>query len=361
MAQGTFCAKVSEVAAWVEGRVIGDSDRTVRGVASLKSAGPEQIGFVRDDVTAREAVGSKAGALIVHRPLEGIAAAQIVVKDPSRAFVTVLERYQAARRAPPSGVSPRAEVAADATLGKDVSVGAFSVIEAGSVIGDGAVIYPRVYIGPDVRIGAGTVIYPQVVVREETEIGARCIIHAGTVIGGDGFGYIQRGGRHVKIPQVGRVVIGDDVEIGCLVTVDRAALDETRIGNGVKVDNHSHIAHNVEIGDNTMLVAYAKLAGSVRVGRNVLLAEDVGVSDHVQIGDGAVVGGGSKVYKDLGSREIVWGSPARPINLEKRIQGLLGRLPELRERVRSLEKRVEILGSMTGPSGPPGQPPTTEL
>jgi UDP-3-O-[3-hydroxymyristoyl] glucosamine N-acyltransferase len=352
MKTAAFRVSVREIASWVDGRVVGDGERVVTGLGSLREAGPDQLSYVRDDVAARDAAASRAGALIAHRELEDVGAAQIVCADPSLAFVRALERFEAATVRRPEGVSDRASVAADAEIGEGASVGAFSVVEEGCVVGAGARIYPRVYLGRGVRVGAGSVIYPQVVIREGTEIGERCIIHSGAVIGDDGFGYIQREGGHVKVPQVGRVVLEDEVEVGSLVTIDRAALEETRIGSGVKIDNHSHIAHNVRIGENAMLVAYAKLAGSVRIGRNVLLAEDVGVSDHVSVGEGSVVGGGSKVYKDVPAGAVVWGSPARPIDREKRVQALLSRLPEIRDRIRALELRIAALESAGGTGGP---------
>ncbi|MCP5004575.1 MAG: hypothetical protein GY941_11660 [Planctomycetes bacterium] len=153
-------------------------------------------------------------------------------------------------------------------------------------------------------------------------------------MGGDGFGYLQVKGKHIKIPQVGSVEIGDDVEIGSNVTIDRAALDKTIIGSGVKIDNHSHIAHNVVIGENSMLIAYAKIAGGARIGKNVLIAEDVGITDHAVIGDNCIIGGGSNVYKNLKPGSVVWGSPAKPIDQEKRIQVIIKKLPEIYKKIK---------------------------
>jgi UDP-3-O-[3-hydroxymyristoyl] glucosamine N-acyltransferase len=229
----------------------------------------------------------------------------------------------------PSGIHPTSIVSRDAIIGKGVSFGAHVVIDDCVRIGNNVTIYPNTFIGKGSSIGDDSLIYANVTIREDVTIGKRVIVHSSSVIGDDGFGYLQTHGKHMKIPQIGTVEIGDDVEIGAMVTICRAALDKTVIGNGVKIDNHSHIAHNVTVGDNSMLVAYAKIAGSVRIGKNVLIAEDVGVTDHVTIGDSCIIGGGSNVYKSLDDRSVVWGSPAKPINEEKRTQVLIRKLPEI--------------------------------
>ena len=339
-----FRKTVAEIAEWIGGEVAGDSDRWITGIRSLGEAGEEDLSFMRDEKHLKDAEGSSAGALILPQPIEGHSAAQIIVKDPFAAMAILLTRYEELATPRPVGVSARAEVAESVVIGEGAAVGAFTVIEDGAKIGDGAVIYPRVYIGYDVEIGPGTIVYPQVMIRERVRIGARSIIHSGTIIGDDGFGFIQRDGQHLKIPQIGAVVIGDEVEVGSICTIDRAALDETRIGNGVKIDNHSHIAHNVQIGENSLLVAYAKIAGSAKIGKNVMIAEDCGINDHAEIGDGAIIGGGSNVYqKKVEPGEVLWGSPAKPIQMEKKLQALLKRLPDLRNQVRDLERRVKEL------------------
>lgn len=339
-----FDYSVAEIAGWLGGKVEGDGEKRILGIRSLVQAGPEEISFVRDPKYLKEAAQSQAGALIVPEAQPDISAVQIVVTDAFAAMAVLLTKYEELGTPRPKGVSSRAEIAEGVELGEGVAVGAFTVIEEGAKIGVAAIIYGRVYIGHDTEIGAGTIVYPQVSIRERVTIGERCVIHSGTVIGDDGFGYLQRDGRHLKIPQIGTVVLGNDVEVGSICTIDRAALDETRIGDGVKIDNHSHIAHNVDIGEHSLLVAYAKIAGSVKIGKGVTVAEDCGINDHAVIGDGAIIGGGSNVYqKKVGPGEVLWGSPAKPIQLEKKIQALIKRLPEYREKIRDLEKRVKEL------------------
>ncbi|MDI6760481.1 MAG: UDP-3-O-(3-hydroxymyristoyl)glucosamine N-acyltransferase [Candidatus Brocadiaceae bacterium] len=313
-----------EICTITGGTLVGDGNTRITGVASLEGARPGDITFVKGEEFVEKALKTRASALVVHREIKEFKSApslrsraglggQIVVKNPFLAFVKILEVFSQERGRRPRGIHPTALVAKTATIGREVSIGAYSVIEEGAVIGDRATLYPMVYIGHNTKIGEDTLIYPRVSIREEVSIGKRVIIHSGTTIGGDGFGYLQVEGRHVKIPQVGTIEIGDDVEIGCNVTIARATLDKTVIARGVKIDNHSHVAHNVMIGEDTMLIAYAKIAGGAVIGKNVMIAEDVGITDHATIGDGCVIGGGSNVYKSLPPGSVVWGSPAKPI------------------------------------------------
>ncbi|OHB90564.1 MAG: UDP-3-O-(3-hydroxymyristoyl)glucosamine N-acyltransferase [Planctomycetes bacterium RIFCSPHIGHO2_12_FULL_52_36] len=331
-----------EICTITGGTLVGDGNTRITGVASLEGAGPGDITFVKGEEFVEKALKTRASAMVVHREIKEFKSApslrsraglggQIVVKDPFLAFVKILEVFSQERGKRHRGIHPPTLVAKTATIGREVSIGAYSVIEEGAVIGDRATIYPMVYIGHNTKIGEDTLIYPMVSIREEVSIGKRVIIHSGTAIGGDGFGYLQVEGRHVKIPQVGTIEIGDDVEIGCNVTIARATLDKTVIARGVKIDNHSHIAHNVVIGEDTMLIAYAKIAGGAVIGKNVMIAEDVGITDHATIGDGCVIGGGSNVYKSLPPGSVVWGSPAKPIMEEKRLQVLFRKLPNMWE------------------------------
>jgi UDP-3-O-[3-hydroxymyristoyl] glucosamine N-acyltransferase len=332
-----------EICTITGGTLVGDGNTRITGVASLEGARPGDITFVKGEEFVEKALKTRASALVVHREIKEFKSAlggQIVVKDPFLAFVKILEVFSQERGKRHRGIHPPTLVAKTATIGREVSIGAYSVIEEGAVIGDRVTIYPMVYIGHNTKIGEDTLIYPMVSIREEVSIGKRVIIHSGTTIGGDGFGYLQVEGRHVKIPQVGTIEIGDDVEIGCNVTIARATLDKTVIARGVKIDNHSHVAHNVMIGEDTMLIAYAKIAGGAVIGKNVMIAEDVGITDHATIGDGCVIGGGSNVYKSLPPGSVVWGSPAKPIMEEKRLQALLKKLPEMRE---TLKEMVRIL------------------
>lgn len=320
---------IKQIQSIIGGKITGDPNTLITGIASIDTAKEGDITFIKDDTLIPNAIASKASAVVVHRDIGTLKKPQIIREDPFLAFTKFMEVVGRERYMRPSGIHPTAVVSKDAVVGEGASFGAYVVIDDYVKIGNNVTIYPNTFIGKGSSVGDNSVIYANVVIREDVTIGKRVIVHSSSVIGDDGFGYLQTQGKHMKIPQIGTVEIGDDVEIGAMVTICRAALDKTVIGNGVKIDNHSHIAHNVMVGDNSMLVAYAKIAGSTRIGKNVLIAEDVGITDHVTIGDNCIIGGGSNVYKSLDDRSIVWGSPAKPINEEKRIQVLIRRLPEM--------------------------------
>ncbi len=329
---------LNEIRSIVGGRIIGNGDTCITDIASVEVARDGDITFIRNDALVPLALTSHASAIITHREIQQLKKPHIIVEHPYLAFTRLMEVVAKERYKRPTGIHPTAIISKEAVIGRDVSIGPHVVIEDEVRIGDRVTIYPNTFIGRESRIGDDTVIYANVSVRESVVIGKRANIHCNSVIGDDGFGYLQREKRHIKIPQIGIVEIGDDVEIGSMVTICRAALDKTIIGNGVKIDNHSHIAHNVAIGDNTMLIAYAKIAGSAKIGKNVLIAEDVGITDHIAIGDNCIIGGGSNVYKSLEAGSMVWGSPAKPITEEKRIQVLIKKLPEIYKIIKQLVK-----------------------
>lgn len=331
---------LSQIQSIIGGKLIGDGNLRITGAGSIDNAAPGDITFVKDEAFAYKIHKTGASAVVVHRVVDGVKKPLIVVDNPFLAFTKFLTVISREKQKRPAGVHPTASISRNALIGKDISIGAYVVIEDNVKIGDRVTIYPNVFVGHDSAIEEDSLIYPSVTIREEVIIGKRVVIHAGTVIGDDGFGYLQVNGRHVKIPQVGTVEIGDDVEIGANVAIARAALDKTVIKRGVKIDNYSHIAHNVVIGEDSMLIAYAKIAGGAIIGKNVMIAEDVGITDHARIGDNCVIGGGSNVYKSLEPGSKVWGSPAKPINLEKRIQVLIKKLPQMMEHMRKLSKKV---------------------
>lgn len=329
---------LKQIQSIIGGKIIGKGDVIITGIASIESAKKDDITFIKDDTLIKNALVSKASAMVVHREIQALKKPQIIVDNPFLAFTKFMEVVARERYRRPIGIHPTAVISKEATIGKGVSIGAYVVIDDYVNIGNNVTIYPNTFVGRESRIGNDSIIHANVTIREDVIIGKRVIIHCNSVIGDDGFGYLQLNGKHTKIPQVGTVEIGDDVEIGSMVTICRAAIDKTVIGNGVKIDNHSHIAHNVIIGDNTMLIAYAKIAGSTRIGKNVMIAEDVGITDHITIGDNCVIGGGSNVYKSLEASSIVWGSPAKPINEEKRIQVLIKKLPEIYNAIKKFTK-----------------------
>ncbi len=332
-----------QLAEMTGGRLIGDPEASVEEVATPAEAGPRDLAFIRTEQAAAGAGGCEAGALITPVEVDAYAGAQIVCEDAEAAMAAVLEAFAADRFPRPEGVSERASIAPSARLGSDVAVGDYAVIGEEAEIDDGAVIYPLAYVGRRCRIGARTLIHAHVSIHDRVTIGADCVLHYGAVIGAEGFGFIQRGGRHVKLPQVGTVRIGDRVEIGALTTVDRAMLDETVIGDGTKIDNHCHVAHNCQVGSDCIMAGAAKLAGSVRLGRGVICAVDVGVADHLTVGDGAVLGARAGVAADVPAGQVVLGAPARPIAEQRRIFAQMARLPETAKRIRRLEKELAEL------------------
>lgn len=343
--------KLSEVARQVDGTLDGPGDIEICGVAGLDEAEAGRLSFLANPRYAPQTAHTKASAVIVPEDFSlPCPAALIRVKNPDAAFAKAALLFYTPPPLPDPGIHPTAVVAADAELGEGVRIGAQCVIEAGVRIGDGTVVSPQCYIGWRVRIGRDCRLYPQVSLREEVVIGDRTAIHNGTVIGSDGFGYsVNSQGVRTKIPQIGTVVIGDDVEIGANVTVDRARFGRTVIGNGVKIDNLVQIAHNVEIGDHAVIVAQVGISGSTRVGSRAILAGQAGLAGHLTIGAGAIVGPRAAVTKDIPDGMYVMGEPAMPVAKMKRAHASLMLLPRFKERVSELERRVQELERKLSP------------
>lgn len=342
---------VAELAALVGGEALGDASAVVAGLAELSSAGPQDVAFLENPKYAEAAAVSKAACLLLPPAAKDApcaAKSRVIVAEPRAAFAVLVKQVDAAQRAKRSGggVSPKASVHRGAKLGKDVTVGDFAVIGDGAVVGDGATIMPQCYVGENAKIGKDVLLYPQVVVREECEIGDRVIVHAGTVIGSDGFGFLtdKKTGRHTKIPQIGNVVIQDDCEIGAGVTIDRAAVGTTLVEAGTQIDNLVQVAHNVRIGRDSVIVSQVGIAGSTTVGRNVILAGQAGVAGHVKIGDGAVITAQTGVMSDVPPKAVLFGSPGRPHREAFKLQALYGKLPELFERLKEVEKKLGLGG-----------------
>ncbi len=320
----------------IGGKVLGDENLIITGVSSIENSDEGDISFIKNEKLVSKVLETKASAVVSHRPIEETKKTLIIVDNPFLAFIKLLKVVSDKKQQQPRTIHPSATISKDSSIGNDISIGANVVIGRNTQIGNNVTIYPNTFIGTNCKIGDDTIIYPNVTIREEVTIGKRVIIQSGASIGDDGFGYLQIKGKHVKIPQVGTIEIGDDVAIGSNVTIARAALDKTIISSGVKIDNHSHIAHNVFIGEDTMLIAYAKISGGVKVGRNVMIAGDVSITDHIEIGDNCIIGGASNVTKSLEAGSVVWGSPARPLTLEKRIQVLIKKLPDIYKKIKKL-------------------------
>ncbi len=320
--------------------VDGDESFQVDGVASLDDAGQSDLGFVRDDVVAATLGGRAVGALIAPHGIEVGGRPAIRSANPSLDFARATGLLHPAPK-PPRGIHPRAFVDPSAEIDPSAAVGPLASVGAGCRIGPGSVVHPNVAVGEDVVIGADCVLHLGCVVREGTRIGDRVILQPGCAIGGDGFGYeFDEKGEHAKVPQVGNVVLEDDVEVGANSTIDRARLGSTRIGRGSKVDNLVMIAHNVEVGAHSIFISQVGIAGSTTIGERVFFMAQSGAGGHLKIGDGAFVGARGGVIEDLEAGSRVWGFPALPERTWHRSQAIFGRLTDLVRRVRRLEKQT---------------------
>ncbi|GAB4229992.1 MAG: UDP-3-O-(3-hydroxymyristoyl)glucosamine N-acyltransferase [Deltaproteobacteria bacterium] len=335
---------LSALAGKIGARLVGD-DVEVRGVAALEEAGPGQVTFLSNPKYALRARGTKASAVIAKAPVPGAACAMLLAPDPYLAFALAVREFHPPVRLP-AGISPMASVHPSAVLGKEVHVGPFAAVEEGAVVGDRATLYPGSYVGKGAVVGEDAILYPRVTLYEGVRIGKRVILHAGCVIGSDGFGFAPTRGGYVKIPQVGIVEIGDDVEIGANTTVDRAALGVTRIGPGTKLDNLIQVGHNVEIGRDTVIAAQVGISGSCRIGSRVMIGGQSGLAGHLEVGDGVMLGAKTGVASSLSAKETrAWsGTPAMPHGTWLKMVTLLPRLPELFRRVRRLERETPAEG-----------------
>jgi len=334
---------VAEVAKLVDGTVVGDDSHVLRGISSLTEAEPGDVSFLANPKYAPYLEETKASAVLVGKHQKDNEIIQIVVANPDYAFAKVVEAYGPRPQPLQPGVHPTAVLGEGAELGEDVAIGAYAVIGDGVHIGSGSRIFPHVFVGPATTIGAETTLYPHVTVREGCRLGQRVIIHSGAVIGSDGFGYASVEGVHHKIPQVGVVEIGDDVEIGANTTIDRARFGRTVIGAGTKIDNLVQIAHNVEIGEHCILVAQVGVAGSTVLGKHVQLAGQCGVGGHLSIGDQAIVAAQSGVSKNVPPRTVVRGYPARDMKSFQNHEIAIRRLPKTQATVKQLEARMADL------------------
>jgi UDP-3-O-[3-hydroxymyristoyl] glucosamine N-acyltransferase len=334
---------LEELARLVDGEIIGERDITITGVAGIKEAKEGEITFLANPKYEAYLATTKASAVIAAR--DGGSRKTIVkVAHPHLAFLKVISLFTGnPTEKCQTGIHPTAIVAPSAKLGDGVSIGAYSFIGENVTLGARTKVLPLVCVMNDVVIGEECLVYPHVTVRDRCEIGNRVIIHAGAVIGSDGFGYAKDGEINIKIPQIGIVRIEDDVEIGANTTIDRATTGVTLVKRGVKIDNLVQIAHNVVIGEHSMLAAQVGVSGSAELGRNVFLAGQAGLVGHIKIGDNAMVGAQGGVTKSIPADTKVSGYPAREHSLARRIYALIARLPELFAEVKDLSGRVEAL------------------
>ena len=332
--------KLSDIVALCGGTLEGGEPSTeIGGVGSLSEAQPGDVSFLSNPRYNQQLAETRAAAVLVRSDWEGShTCALIRVEDPNRAFADVAVALAPPARTYPAGIHPSAVVDAEAELGDAVHIGPHCVVEAGARIGARSILLAGCYVGHGATVGEDCRLHAHVSVRAHCVLGNRVWIHDGAVIGSDGFGYSPRkDGSWEKIPQLGNVTVGDDAEIGANVTVDRARFGSTRIGNGVKIDNLVQIAHNVQIGDNSVMAAQVGISGSTRIGGHVQLGGQAGLAGHLEIGDGAVVGAQAGVTKSVAPRTFVSGYPAMDHKRAMLLQAHLGKLPELRKRVQALE------------------------
>ena len=338
---------VQEIADHVGGRVHGDGAVEIRTVGSLERATRGALAYAEGKHLAQ--VAATGASCVLVPEVEPPDRTVIVVAKPRVAFARAAQ-WLLPPRLPAPGVHETALVAPDAVLGADVSIGAWTVVEAGARIGARTAIFPGGYVGAGASLGAGCVVYPRVVLYPGTTVGDRVILHAGAVIGSDGFGFVFDGERQVKVPQVGRARIGDDVEIGANACVDRGALDETAIAGGVKIDNLCQIGHNVRIGDHAVISAQTGVAGSSTIGREAVIGGQAGIADYCRIDDRGIVGAqcGVPSRKRVPAGQPFWGTPARPLKDVKKQQGHLHRLPRMAAEIASLRAELDAVKAQIG-------------
>lgn len=336
--------RLADLAAELGRDVDGDTEVWIEGVASLDSAGPADLSFVRSAQFASGLSSTRAGAVIAPDDLDAGGRPTIRSPNPGLDFSRAAQHLVPESR-PLRGVHPTASIAAGASIDASASVGPGCVIGTGSKVGPRSVLMPNTTLYEDVTIGADCTLHACCVLRERTQLGDRIILHPGVVLGGDGFGYVPNAtGGFEKAPQVGRVLVGDDVEIGANTTIDRGTLGDTRIGNSTKIDNLVQIGHNCDIGERVIIVGQVGLAGSTVVEHDAILMGQAGIAGHLTIGAGAFVGPQSGVHKDVGAGVKVLGSPQREERLFHRLMAAMVRLPDLLQRVRRIEKQIGLRG-----------------
>lgn len=340
---GRFTLRVLEIASQLNATFEGDGECEIAAAAPLETAGPTEIAFASTSKAQREALASAAGCLVVPPGLDLEGRTLIRASDPRAAFATIIRMLHPAPPRVP-GIHATAAVAASAQLGEGVSVGPYAVIGERCVIGEGTSVGAHCVMGDEVRVGPGSILHPRVTLYPCVTVGARAVLHSGVVLGADGFGFVMEQGRYTAFPQIGRLLVGDDVEIGANTTIDRAALGATIVEDGVKLDNLIHIGHNCRIGAHVVIAAQTGIAGGSVIEHHAVIGGQVGLGDNVTIQSGAVLGSKCGVLpgKTLkGGGTVYWGVPARPLKQYLESLALIARLPELRQALKELRERLQ--------------------
>lgn len=344
--------KLTDIAHFLGGTIEGDQNVVIKSVKPLSDAGPDDLSFYDNDKYADQFMNTRAGAVLIAPGMASHGKTVITVDAPYVAFARLLQHFCPKPPIPHQGVSPQAIIAPDAVIGSNVHIAPGVYVGAKTTIGDETVIWPGTVIGPGCTIGSHCTIFSNVSIYYGCTIGDRVILHAGVVIGADGFGFAQTGKEHLKIPQIGNVMIEDDVEIGANSTVDRAAMGTTRIGGGTKIDNLVQVAHNCQIGAHCILVSQVGVSGSAKLGKHVVVAGQSGIAGHIEVGDYAQVGGQSGVTKSLEGGKQYLGAPAMPAREFKRLLASTWQTPKLVEKIKALEKKLENLEAKAGGDAP---------
>jgi UDP-3-O-[3-hydroxymyristoyl] glucosamine N-acyltransferase len=334
---------LGEIAALVQGQLTGDESLLIRGVNDLSRAEGDQLSFLGNPRYIKQAYQSKAGAILVPTQATGaFSSALIRVPNPSVAFAQIAALFTPPPLTWAPGIHPSAVIAESARIGEKVCIGPHVTVEPDAVIAEGVHLGAGCYIGHECHVGEGSFFYPNVTVRERCQIGKRVILHAGVVIGSDGFGYEFQQGRYEKVPQTGYVQLDDDVEVGANSTIDRGRFDKTWIKQGTKIDNLVIVAHNVVVGEHSILVAQAGIAGSATLGNYNTVGGQAAIVGHVKIADKVSITGWTAVTKDIKEPGVYRGGPAKPMRESMEIEALTQRLPELYDRLKALEKAASL-------------------
>jgi UDP-3-O-[3-hydroxymyristoyl] glucosamine N-acyltransferase len=336
----------AQIAPLIDGRIEGNASVSVSGFGKIETAKEGELAFLANPKYESYAYSTEASILLVSdefTPRQPLSLTLIRVKDPYAALAQLMQLVEQQQASHPEGISPTAQIAEGVVLGEDVYVGAYAVLEQGVKVGRGVRIYPHAYVGKGVTIGEGTTVHPHVTLYHDVQIGARCIIHAGAVIGADGFGFAPQSDGYHKIPQLGNVILEEDVEIGANTCIDRAVMGSTIIRRGVKLDNLVQIAHNCSVDEHTVMASQVGLAGSSQIGKWCKFGGQVGIGGHITIGDRVEMGGQTGVISNIPEGSILMGSPGMPLREAMRNFVIQPKLPDMYRRLQALEKELAEL------------------